>query len=120
MLDETKDAEEKATKELNEAKARLEAKVEEVRKRTDLDERRKEMEINNQQQVEQKRLDVATREIEDRKKAAIERSRATKNQSVSSIKKNIRILAAFLAPVPAALVGLYMFMRRMAAQGRVQ
>jgi ABC-2 type transport system permease protein len=120
MLDETKDAEEKASKELADAQARLDAKVDEVKKRTDLDERRKEMEIANQQQVEQKRLDVAKREIEDRKKAAIERSKATKNQSVSSIKKSIRMLAAFLAPVPAALMGLYMFMRRMAAQGRVQ
>jgi ABC-2 type transport system permease protein len=119
MLDETKDAEEQATKELNEAQARLDAKVEEVRKRTDLDERRKEMEIANQQQVETKRLDVSKREIEDRKKSAIERSRATMKQSVSSIKKNIRMLAAFLAPIPAAIMGLYMFMRRMAAQGRV-
>ncbi len=40
-------------------------------------------------------------------------------QSVSSIKKNIRMLAAFLAPIPAAIMGLYMFMRRMAAQGRM-
>ena len=69
MLDETKESEEKATKELNEAQARLDAKVEEVRKRTDLDERRKEMEIANQQQVEQKRLEVAKREIEDRMSA---------------------------------------------------
>ena len=77
------------------------------------------MEIANQQQVETKRLDVVKREIEDRKKSAIERRRATMKQSVSSIKKNIRMLAAFLAPIPAAIMGLYMFMRRMAAQGRV-
>lgn len=118
MLDETKESEEKATKELNEAQARLDAKVEEVRKRTDLDERRKEMEIANQQQVEQKRLEVAKREIEDRKKAAIDRSKATMKQSVSSIKKNIRNLAVFLSPIPAALMGLYMFMRRLGTQGR--
>jgi ABC-2 type transport system permease protein len=118
MLDETKDAEEKAGKELNDAQARLDAKVEEVRKRTDLDERRKEMEIANQQQVEQKRLEVSKREIEDRKKGAIDRSKATMKQSVSSIKKNIRNLAVFLSPIPAALMGLYMFMRRLGTQGR--
>ena len=104
---------------LDEAQKRLDAKVEEVRKRTDLDERRKEMEIANQQQVESKRLDVAKKEIEDRKRGAIEKSRGTMKQSVSSIKKNIRMLAAFLAPIPAAIMGLYMFMRKMAAQGRV-
>ena len=118
MLDETKDAEEKAAKELSEAQARLDAKVEEVRKRADLDERRKEMEIASQQQVEQKRLEVSKREIEDRKKAAVERSKATLKQSVSSIKKNIRILAVLLCPIPAALMGLYMFMRRLGSQGR--
>ena len=118
MLDETKDAEEKASKELSEAQARLDAKVEEVRKRTDLDERRKEMEIANQQQVEQKRLEVSKREIDDRKKGAMDRSKATMKQSVSSIKKNIRNLAVFLSPIPAALMGLYMFMRRMGTQGR--
>lgn len=119
MLDETKDAEEKAAKELNEAQARLDAKVEEVKKRTDLDDRRKEMEIANQQQVEQKRLEVSKREIEDRKKGAIERSRATMKQSVSSIKKNIRKLAVFLSPIPAVLMGLYMWTRRWSARGRV-
>ncbi len=119
MLEETKDAEEKAKKELDDAQKRLDAKVDEVRKRTDLDERRKEMEIANQQQVESKRLEVAKKEIEDRKKGAIEKSRATKQQSVSSIKKGIRSLAVFLSPIPAALMGLYIFARRMAARGRV-
>ena len=119
MLDETKDAEEKAKKELDEAQKRLDAKVDEVRKRTDLDERRKEMEINNQQQVEQKRLEVAKKEVEDRKKGAIERSRTTMKQSVSRIKKNIRSLAVLLSPIPAALMGLYIFARRMAVRGRV-
>ena len=34
-------------------------------------------------------------------------------------KKNIRILAVILSPIPALIMGLYMFTRRMAAQGRV-
>jgi ABC-2 type transport system permease protein len=118
MLDETKVAEEKAEKELKEAQARLDAKVDEVRKRTDLDERQKEMQVQNLQQVEQKRFQVSQREIEERKKGAIERSKSTMKQSVSSIKKFIRNLAVFLAPIPALLMGLYMFTRRLAAQGR--
>jgi ABC-2 type transport system permease protein len=118
MLDETKEAEEKAEKERSDAQARFDAKVEEVRKRTDLDERRKEMEIRNLQEVETKRLTASQREIDERKKAAIERSRSTMKQRVSSIKKNIRLLAFCLAPVPALIMGLYLFTRRMAAQGR--
>jgi ABC-2 type transport system permease protein len=119
MLDETKEAEEKAEKERSDAQARFDAKVEEVRKRTDLDDRRKEMEVRNLQEVENKRLAASQREIDERKKAAIERSRTTMKSSVNYIKKNIRALAFFLAPVPALVVGLYMLTRRMAAQGRV-
>ena len=118
MLDETKGAEEKADKELKDAQARLDTKVDEVRKRTDLDERRKEMEVQNLQQVEQKRFQASQREIEERKKGAIERSKSTMKQSVSGIKKFIRNLAVFLAPIPALLMGLYMLTRRLAAQGR--
>jgi hypothetical protein len=40
-------------------------------------------------------------------------------QSVSGIKKNIRSLAVLLSPIPAAIMGLYIFARRMAARGRV-
>jgi ABC-2 type transport system permease protein len=118
MLDETKEAEEKAEKERSDAQARFDAKVEEVRKRTDLDERRKEMEIRNLQEVETKRLTASQREIDERKKAAIERSRSTMKQRISYIKKNIKWLAFSLAPVPALIMGLYLFTRRMAAQGR--
>jgi len=76
------------------------------------------MEIRNLQEVETKRLTASQREIDERKKAAIERSRSTMKQRVSSIKKNIRLLAFCLAPVPALIMGLYLFTRRMAAQGR--
>jgi ABC-2 type transport system permease protein len=118
MLDETKEAEEKAEKELDAAKAHLTAKVDEVRKRTDFDERRKEMEIRNLEEVENKRLAATQREIEEKKKATIEHSKSTMKQRVSAIKKDIRNLAVFLAPIPALLMGLYMFARRVAAQGR--
>jgi len=118
MLDETKEAEEKAEKELSDAKARLNEKVDAVRKRTDLDERRKEMEIRNLEEVENKRYAVAQREIDERKKAAIERSKGTMKQRVRLIKNNIRLLAVILALVPPLIMGLYMFTRRLAAQGR--
>jgi ABC-2 type transport system permease protein len=119
MLDETKTAEETAEKERLEAQKRFDEKVEEVRKRSDLDERQKELQVRNLQEVENKRLQATQREIEEKKKAAIERSKSTMKQSVSSIKKNIRMLAVVLAPIPALIMGLYMFSRRMAAQGRV-
>jgi ABC-2 type transport system permease protein len=119
MLDETKEAEEKAEKELDAAKARLTAKVDEVRKRSDFDERRKEMEIRNLEEVENKRLAVEQRKIEEDKKATIERSKGTMKLGVSTIKKEIRGFSFLFALTPAVLVGLYMFVRRQSAQGRV-
>jgi ABC-2 type transport system permease protein len=119
MLDETKDAEERATKARDEAQKRFDEKVKAVRDRTDLDERRKELEVRNLEEVENKRLQAAQREIDEKKKAEIDRSKGTMKQSVASIKKYIRILAVVLSPIPALLMGLYMFLRRMAAQGRV-
>jgi hypothetical protein len=90
MLDETKDAEEKATKELDDAQKRLDAKVDEVRKRTDLDERRKEMEIAQPAAGGAEAAGGGQAEIEDgRRRDRAEQ--ATMKQSVSSIKKNIRM-----------------------------
>ncbi|HZE99677.1 MAG TPA: Gldg family protein [Planctomycetota bacterium] len=118
MLDETKEAEEKAEKERSDAQARVDEKVAALKKRTDLDARRIEMEVQNLLEVENKRLTASKREIDERKKAQIERSKTTMKQRVSTIKKNIRLLAVFLAPVPALIMGLYIWTRRMAAQGR--
>jgi ABC-2 type transport system permease protein len=118
LLDESKAADERAEKERQEAQARLDAKVKEVEARTDIDERRKEIELQTLRNVEQKKFDAAGREIDDRKKAAIERSKTTMKQSVGAIKKFIRNLAVFLPPIPPILIGIYMLLRRLAAQGR--
>jgi ABC-2 type transport system permease protein len=119
MLDETKIAEETAEKERADAQKRFDEKVKAVRDRSDLDERQKELQVRNLEEVENKRLQASIREVDEKKKAAIERSKGTMKQSVSSKKREIRIWAVVLAPIPALLMGLYMFSRRMAAQGRV-
>lgn len=118
LLDETKEAEEKAEKARSDAQARFDAKIAEVGKRTDFDERRKEMEVRNLQEVENKRLANEQRKIDEDKKAAIERSKSTMKQQVSAIKKGIRNLAVLMVPIPALLVGLYMFVRSMGSRGR--
>jgi ABC-2 type transport system permease protein len=118
LLEESKAAEERAEKERQDAQARLDAKVKEVEARTDIDERRKEIELQTLRNVEQKKFDAATREIDARKKAAVERSRTTMKQGKASIKKFIRNLAVFLPPIPPVLIGIYVLLRRLAAQGR--
>jgi ABC-2 type transport system permease protein len=118
LLDETKAAEEKAEQELKEANDRLKAKVDEIEKRTDLDEQRKANEVEAVRQVEQKRLTAATREIEDRKKDAIERSQIARDQAVRGIQKFVKILAVLLPAVPPLLLAVLMFMLRVSKQGK--
>jgi ABC-2 type transport system permease protein len=117
-LAETKVAEEKAEEELKDAQGRLDAKVEEIRKRADIDERQKEIQLQTVQQAEQKKFQGAQREIEDRKKAAIEKSVASLTLAVRGKQRVVKILAVILPPIPPLLIGIYVLMRRLAAQGR--
>ncbi len=118
LLTETKVAEEKAEQELKDAQARLDAKVKEIENRTDLDEKRKEMEVETVRQAEQKRLQATTRDIEDRKKDAIERSQIARDQAVKAVQKGIKALAVLLPAIPPLLLAGLMFFLRMSKQGR--
>ena len=79
---------------------------------TDLDLQTKRIMIANQQQIENRRLTVAQRNIEDGKQRRIERSRADMEASVRGIQNTIKIAAVALAPVPAFLLFVVMSLRR--------
>ncbi len=117
QLNETKKAEDEAKKKLDEANARLQAKLDEYKKRTDLDEQTKEIMLENLQQVEQRRLDVAKKEIEDEKQAAIERSKATVEEAVSDIQGKVKLISFLVAPLPALFVGLLVLVFRKGSEG---
>jgi len=118
LLEETKRAEEKAEQEQKDAQARFDAKVKEIENRTDIGEERKAKEVEAVRQVEQKRLNAATREIEDRKKDALERSQVARDQAVRAVQKFIKILAVALPAVPPLLLAGLMFFLRISRQGR--
>jgi ABC-2 type transport system permease protein len=112
-LKETQDAERIAEQRLNEAQARLDHAVEEVRDRSDLDEQTKRIMIANQQKVESRRFAVARANIEDEQQRQIDRSRADMEASIRRIQNTIKLLAVALPPVPAFVLFLLVSLRRL-------
>jgi ABC-2 type transport system permease protein len=116
--DDEKKAEDDAKKELEEAKKRLDDAVEEIKKRTDVDLSTKQNMVVEVEEQEKRRFEMKEKEINDKKKGAIKRSETDKKEAVKSIRKNIKILAVLLPPIPAILVALIIFVQRVAQPKR--
>jgi len=112
-LKDTQEAAGTAEQRLNEAQARLDQAVEQLRNRTDLDEQTKRIMIANQQKTENRRLNVARTNIEDEKQRQIEHSRAEMESSIRTIQNTIKLLAVALPPIPAFLLFVVVSVRRL-------
>lgn len=107
-----REAESSAEEQLTAAQKRLDDSVAALEAREDLDLQTKRIMIANQQNIENRRLTVARRNIEDAKQRRIERSRADMEASVRNIQNSIKIAAVALSPVPAFLLFLAVSLRR--------
>jgi ABC-2 type transport system permease protein len=112
-LTETQQAETTAQERLDEAQARLDRAVEALRQRTDLDARTQQIMINNVQNAENRRLQVARKNIEDEKERQIERSRADMEAAIRRIQNTIKVLAVALPPIPAFVLFVLVSLRRL-------
>ena len=112
-LEETQQAEADAESRLEEAQKRLDESVAELQARTDLDVRTKQIMIANQQKIENRRLTVSRKNIEDEKQRLIDRSKADMETSVRRIQNSIKIAAVALSPVPAFALFLFVSARRL-------
>jgi ABC-2 type transport system permease protein len=112
-LKDTQEAERVAEQQLNEAQARLDRAVDQLRKRADLDEQTRRIMIANQEKIENRRLAVARSSIEDEKQRKIERSRSEMEGSIRRIQNTIKVLAVALPPIPAFLLFLLVSFRRL-------
>jgi ABC-2 type transport system permease protein len=118
LVDETRKAEEEAAAELKKAQANLDSKVAAVKSRTDLTDRDKDEKLQRLEDVENKRFENTKKEIEEKKQQAIEHSRTVKEQAVSAIRKQIKVFAVLLPPIPALLIALIFFAQRATAPKR--
>ena len=112
-LEDTTEAEDVAEKRLEEAQQRLDQAVAELQGRTDLDAQTKRIMIANQQKVENRRLSVARKNIEDEKQRQMERARSEMESSIRAIQSTIKLLAVIIPPIPAFALFLLVSVRRL-------
>ncbi|MEZ4384578.1 MAG: Gldg family protein [Nannocystaceae bacterium] len=110
--DEIQSANAKADAELDQAKAALEAAVKAVNERDDLDETTKAVLLKSAEEAENRRL-VAKREVIEREKAkAISKVEVEHVREVDQVQNRIRLIAVLIPPIPALLMGAFIFGRK--------
>ena len=107
-----KDADSEAEKRLATAKEQLSERVKEIEADENLDEMAKRQLLAQAQQTEQQRLNLAEAQIQQRKNDEIRRIQANTNRQVQALESNIRLWAVWLPPIPALLVGVFVFVQR--------
>ena len=110
--DNEKQAEEEAEQAIEEAQARLDSRVEELQSRTDIDAQTMQIMVRNLEEVENRRLEVLSTNIESEKEAKIQDSRETMESQIRQIQPSIQTFAILLPPVPVFLVGVAILLRR--------
>ncbi len=116
--EERKKAEEDAKKQLEEAKKRLQKQVDTVQNDKTLDQRSKVMKMQILQEEESRRLAIEESEIENKKKQQIEKARNESEREIRSLEFRYSLLSVILPPIPALLVGLWVYLKRGADERR--
>lgn len=116
--EERKTAEDEAKKQLEEAKKRLQKQVEAVLNDKTLDARTKAIRQQQLQEEESRRLSIEESEIENKKKQQVEKARDESERQIRSIEFQFSVLSVLLPPIPALLMGLWVFMKRGADERR--
>lgn len=101
-----------AEAELEEAKKALEAAVAAIREREDLDETTKAIMLKSAEEAENRRLQQRTEAIERDKKKAIAKVETKHQQAVGEVQNGIRLVSVLLPPIPALLLGGFIFARK--------
>ncbi len=105
-------AEAEAEDALTEAQTRLNERVEELRARTDIDAQTKQIMVRNLEEVENRRLEVLSTNINTEKDTTIQESRETMETQIRQIQTSIKTFAILLPPVPVVALGIWTFGRR--------
>ena len=105
-------AEQEADEALAQAQARLDERVAELQNRTDIDVQTMQIMVRNLQEVENRRLEVLSANIETEKENKVQASRERMETQIRRIQSTIKTFAILLPPVPVFLVGVAIFVRR--------
>ena len=109
---EEQQAEKEAEGALKDAQGRLNDRVAELQSRTDIDAQTKQIMVRNLEEVESRRLEVLSTNIETEKQTKIQASREHMGSQIRQIQTSIKTFAILLPPVPVLLVGVMVLIRR--------
>ena len=105
-------AEEDAEQALTEAQQRLNDRVAELQGRADIDAQTRQIMVRNLEEVENRRLEVLSANIETEKDTRIQASRENMEAQIRRIQTSIKTFAILLPPVPVVALGIAIFIRR--------
>ena len=109
---EEQQAEADAEQALTEAQQRLNERVAELQGRADIDAQTRQIMVRNLEEVENRRLEVLSANIETEKDTRIQASRENMEAQIRRIQTSIKTFAILLPPVPVVLLGIAIFIRR--------
>ncbi len=109
---EEQQAEADAEQALTEAQQRLNDRVAELQGRADIDAQTRQIMVRNLEEVENRRLEVLSANIETEKDTRIQASRENMEAQIRRIQTSIKTFAILLPPVPVVLLGIAIFVRR--------
>ncbi len=117
-LKEEQEAEDEATEELETAQAALDSAVQQIQSNDTIDSRTKALMVEQTRQREQLKLDGMTQEIEAKKERRIANSYAVKEQESDARRRDVKLIAAIVPPLPALMLGIAVFAVRSGRENR--
>lgn len=116
--DASKAADEAAKKELDEARERLKEKLKKINDDKSLDPQTQMIMSRTMQQEESTRLLVLEADIQNKKTQQIEEAKSKSEQEIRNIEFVIGLGAVLLPPIPALLLGIFVYLNRVGNENR--
>ncbi len=105
-------ADKEAKKELDEAKKRLAAEIEKLKTDTTMDDRTKMIKLATANENERRRVEVEEANIQNIKNKKVQESKNITERKIRSVEGWYATLAVLLPPIPALLLGIFVFASR--------